>query len=431
MFNTNSGIRFFSLYYGLLGNYSCKVLMVGGGTGGCCLASKLTRIIKKPQLILLEPSPDHFYQGWFTLCGAGIKRMKDTSKPTAEVLPKNVIWIQDEVTEFLPDKNAVVTCKGDEIEYDILVIAVGLKLCFDKIKGLTDALEHYYNVGSIYSKHYAEKTYHALEKFRGGNLIFTFPHGLIKCAGAPLKICLLMEDILRIKGLRNKANIFYNTPFPKIFAVKHYEGTLVNICKKREINVNVLTKLIEVRPERNEAVFTHVRTNAPFIQRYSILHVTPPMQPPDAITTCKSLVNKFGYVEVDKYTMQHVRYPNIFAFGDCSNTPNAKTAAACAAQAPIVYKNIQSVLSGQKCKARYNGYASCPIVTGVGKCVLAEFDYSFCPLETFPFSQNCESKIMYFMKKEVIPFLYWNVMLKGFWNGPHFIRKLLHLGFSD
>ena len=37
---------------------------------------------------------------------------------------------------------------------------------------------------------------------------------------------------------------------------------------------------------------------------------------------------------------------------------------------------------------QYDGYTSCPLVTGYNKLILAEFDYNGNPLETFPFDQS-------------------------------------------
>lgn len=59
-----------------------------------------------------------------------------------------------------------------------------------------------------------------------------------------------------------------------------------------------------------------------------MLHVTPPMATPDCIKTNSDISNEAGFVEVDKLTLQHVKYPNIFGIGDCSSSPNSKTAAA-------------------------------------------------------------------------------------------------------
>lgn len=59
-----------------------------------------------------------------------------------------------------------------------------------------------------------------------------------------------------------------------------------------------------------------------------MLHVTPPMSSPALLSANKQLTNDAGYLEVDKSTLQHVRFPNIFGIGDCTNLPTSKTAAA-------------------------------------------------------------------------------------------------------
>lgn len=73
----------------------------------------------------------------------------------------------------------------------------------------------------------------------------------------------------------------------------------------------------------------------------------------------------------------------------------------------------------------YNGYTTCPLVTGYDKCIMAEFVYNFQPVETFPFAQDKERYTMFWMKKHVMPPLYWKLMVKGWWSGPEIIRKLL------
>jgi len=59
-----------------------------------------------------------------------------------------------------------------------------------------------------------------------------------------------------------------------------------------------------------------------------MLHATPPMSAPAVLRDTKQLTNESGYVEVDRSTLQHVRFPNIFGIGDCTNLPTSKTAAA-------------------------------------------------------------------------------------------------------
>jgi sulfide:quinone oxidoreductase len=78
----------------------------------------------------------------------------------------------------------------------------------------------------------------------------------------------------------------------------------------------------------------------------------------------------------------------VFALGDCSNLPTSKTGAALRKQAPVVAQNLVAVMKGQPSTAAYDGYTSCPLVTGYKSLVMAEFDYNQNPAETFPLDQS-------------------------------------------
>jgi sulfide:quinone oxidoreductase len=111
--------------------------------------------------------------------------------------------------------------------------------------------------------------------------------------------------------------------------------------------------------------------------------------------------------------LQHVRHANIFSLGDASGLPTSKTGAAIRKQAPVVVENLLSLIAHKQFSASYGGYTSCPLVTGYGKLVLAEFDYNNQPMETFPFDQSKERWSMYQLKRQVLPWLYWNKILTG------------------
>ncbi|XP_018335772.1 sulfide:quinone oxidoreductase, mitochondrial [Agrilus planipennis] len=406
---------------------SCKVLIVGGGSGGCSVSAKFSKILKKHELIIVEPSDIHYYQALFTLVGAGIRSLKDSLRSTASVLPKNSTWIKDSVVEFKPETNSVLLSNGDQITYDYIVISTGLILHFEEIVGLNEALTTPY-VCSNYSPEYVENTYKVLQKLESGNAVFTYPDSPVKCPGAPQKICYLTEDYLRINGKRDKVNIYYNTSLPVIFGVKRYADALWKIVENRGIHVNLRTNLVKIDPDKRIAYFENL--DNPDIKtqlEYNMLHVTPPMSPPNVIKKNKLLVNEAGFVDVDKNTLQHIRFPNVFSLGDCCSTPNSKTAAAIGCQSKVLYDNINCLIDGKKMSRSYNGYASCPLVTGYNSCILAEFDYDLQPLETLPFRQDQERWIFYFLKKDILPPLYWHLMLRGVWNGPGIVRKLLRL----
>lgn len=95
-----------------------------------------------------------------------------------------------------------------------------------------------------------------------------------------------------------------------------------------------------------------------------------------------------------------------------------------AAENGILFQNLTNVINGKQPELKYDGYTSCPLVTGYEKCILAEFDYSGQPLETFPVDQSKERRSMFLMKKDMMPSIYFNLMLRGNWNGPAPFRKL-------
>ncbi|XP_069767458.1 sulfide:quinone oxidoreductase, mitochondrial [Narcine bancroftii] len=422
-------LRQFHLTTGCADKSHHEVLVLGGGTGGITMSARMRRKVGAGNVAVVEPSEQHYYQPIWTLVGAGAKPLKMSGRPTASVIPSGVTWIKSKVQELDPDKNLVRTDDGKELTYRYLIVALGLQLQYHKIKGLPEGFGAS-RIGSNYSVNFVEKTWRALQDFEEGNAIFTFPNTPIKCAGAPLKIMYLSDHHFRKVGKRSKANIIYNTSLPVIFGVKKYAETLLEIVKARNINVNYRMNLIEVHADKREAVFELLDSPGETKTfQYEMLHVTPPMASPDVVQQ-SSLADAGGWVDVNKETLQHMKYPNVFGIGDCTNLPTSKTAAAVAAQSAILSQTISKVMKNQRPLSKYDGYTSCPLVTSYNKCVLAEFDYDGEPLETFPFNQGKERRTMFHMKADLMPILYWHALLRGLWGGPAPLRKLMHLGSS-
>ncbi|KAI1289946.1 Sulfide:quinone oxidoreductase, mitochondrial [Halotydeus destructor] len=401
-------------------NSSFKLVVVGGGSGGIPVAARFAKVLPKGSVALVEPRDDHYYQPMWSLVGGGIKKLSDTRKSMQDVVPRDATWIKDKVSEFQPESNTLKTSSGQLITYDYLVVAMGIQLQFDKVKGLISALNTD-GVCSNYSSETVEKTWRELQNFKEGNAIFTFPCPPIKCAGAPQKIMYLADDYFRKTGKRDKANMMFYSALGGIFGVPKYAKVLDEICNERNLTRKFRQNLVEVKPETKEAIFENLDTKELSSVNYSLLHVTPPQGPAKNLAP---LADQTGFVDVDKYTLQHVKYSNVFSLGDCSSLPTSKTAAAITSEHKVLYDNLRAVMDKKPLKGKYDGYTSCPLATGNGKVVLAEFDYDGKPLETFPFDQGKERRSMFFMKTTVIPWIYWNMMLTGYWPGPAWFRKM-------
>ncbi len=390
-----------------------QIVIIGGGNAGISVAAQLLRKNRALDIAIIDPADKHYYQPAWTLVGGGAFDIQKTVRSEASVMPEGVHWIQQKATSFIPEQNRVELDKG-AITYDYMIVAPGIQLNWSAIKGLTDTIGKN-NVCSNYSFETAPYTFECLQNFKGGKAIFHNPSTPVKCGGAPHKIMYLAADYFRKHGLLDKADIQYWSGAAKLFAVPHYEKTLLNVCKRANIKLNFMYNLTEIDGPNHKATFVGFGENNKDEVRvvdFDMIHVTPPQSAPDFVRT-SPLANAAGWVDVDKNTLQHLRYNNVFSLGDAAGLPISKTGAAIRKQAPVVVANLLDMMAGRPFTAAYLGYTSCPLVTGYGKLVLAEFDYDNIPMETFPFDQSKERWSMYQLKKQVLPRMYWGAILKG------------------
>lgn len=406
-------------------NKSCQLLIVGGGSAGCSLAAKFATKLGPGKVIVLDPAEVHYYQPLFTLVGGGVCSVDSTARPMASVLPKDAFWIKDEAVSFAPSDNTVRTKNGSSIKYDMLVLSLGLQLNYNKVDGLLDALQTSGSgVASNYSPKFVNNTFRELQSFSKGNAIFTCPSTPIKCGGAPQKAAYLSEHYMRKAGKRGDAKFIYRTGAGVYFPSPHYEKVLYKVAESRGIDVALKEDLKKVDHIKKTVTFENTDSKKLTTLEYSFVHVTPPQGPPSVLAQCKDLVDAAGWVNVNKETLQHVKFSNVFSLGDCSNLPTSKTGAAVAGQLGILSKNLSSFMKGEPLQAKYTGYTSCPLVTGYSSLILAEFDYDKNPVETLPFDQRKESRLNYALKRHAMPAIYWTLMLRGLWNGPGTIRRI-------
>lgn len=391
-----------------------QVVIVGGGNAGISTASQLLLKNKKLDIAIVDPATKHYYQPAWTLVGAGIFNVNDTIRNEADVMPKGVKWIQQKVVDFAPENNTVLLGSGDQLQYEYLIVAPGIQLNWEEVKGLKESLGKN-GVCSNYSVQTAPYTWDCIRNVKGGRAIFTSPNTPVKCGGAPHKIMYLATDYFRKHNLIDKISVEYWSGGTRLFAVDIYEKTLKKVVERGHITLNFFEKLVEIDGENKRAKFVgigeHNKGEEVWVD-YDMIHVTPPQSAPDFVRNSR-LANTAGWVDVDKFTLQHVRYPNVFSLGDASSLPTSKTGAAIRKQAPVLVANLLAYMNNQPLKAQYTGYTSCPIVTSYGTLMLAEFDYNNKPMETFPFDQSKERWSMFMLKRWVLPWLYWHKILPG------------------
>ncbi len=404
-----------TIAYKLVGSHD--ILIVGGGAGGLAVAASLLKRQPTLDIAIIEPATEHYYQPGWTMVGGGIFSAEETRRKMIDVIPDSVKWYQASVASFVPDKNSLRLAEGEVIEYNYLVVAPGLTLDWGAIEGLEAALGNY-GVTSNYRYDLAPYTWKMVQKTSNGKAIFTQAPMPIKCAGAPQKAMYLACSHWLSECRLSNINVEFCTAGPVLFGVADYVPALMEYVKKYSIELSFSANLVKVDGPKQIATFevTDSLGNKSLVEKtFDMLHVCPVQRAPRFISE-SPLADANGWVDLDQQSLQHNTYPNIFGIGDANNTPNAKTAAAVRKQAPVLAENLLSLKKNLEFQAIYNGYGSCPLTVERGKIVLAEFGYDGKLLPSFPLwliEGKKPSTLSWWLKEKLLPWVYWNAMLKG------------------
>lgn len=367
-----------------------RIIIAGAGAAGLATAAYLSRALDGASITLIDARKEHFYQPGFTLVASGIKPKSYVISTTREYVPGGIELVEEQIAEFDPDGNRVVTASGKAYAYDFLVVATGLKLDYAAIQGMDVDQIGNNGLGSIYhSPAKAEATWQAMSKFAdtGGVGVFQRPATEMKCAGAPLKYTFITDDYLRRRGNRGKAEMIYNANNKALFSVPIVHEKVRMLFEQRGIKMNYERVLESIDIGKRLVVFK--TPIGPVEMQYDFINVIPPMRAPDAVRNSplrwqEGAWANDGWIEVDKHNLRHKRFDNIFAVGDVAGVPKGKTAASVKWQVPVAVDHLVATIAGRESTARYDGYTSCPLITRLGQAMLVEFDYRDNLVPSFP-----------------------------------------------
>ncbi len=417
-----------------------KVVIVGGGLSGMSTAARLKNAASDLDITVIEPNPYSVsYQAGQTLVAAGIYEPEDIRYKAQDKLPDGVTLVQGSVTAFDPKNNSLTVDGSQEIAYDQLIIASGLILNYGAIKGLDgtttssssdNATVKASGIGkdglhSLYFADGAEATWKGIQeliakaKSHTGpeklQAVFTHPNTPIKCGGAPKKIMYLTHARLEEAGVRDKVELTFYPNGGKMFGVPEYHEAILQQYKDRDFKWNYAHNLIEVDTANKIAIFDHhwkekgeydedleeyemVTKHEKVEVKYDFMHVTPPMKAPDVVAN-SMLGSRKGWVPVNKETLQHVKFDNVWSIGDVAAVPMGKTGGSVRKQYAVLVDNIVAAMEGKSTlPAAYAGYTVCPLITSIGTVMLAEFNWTKKPTPSFPLDPTQERWIWWLLK---------------------------------
>lgn len=361
---------------------SAHIVIAGSGLAGLAIANRLARDLDGARITIVDRKEMHNYQPGYTLVATGIWPVDKVVDRNIDLQPGGVDWVREMVAEFDPIGNAVITDTGKRIAYDYLVVATGVHLDYAQIEGMDVNRIGQDGMASVYYSHTAaEASWQAMETFRqkGGEALMTLPATALKCAGAPLKMTFMLDDRLRQVGTRAASSINFHSALGNVFSVPRINDEVLSRWAALQIPVHFNSKLAAIDLGSRRATFVSPegeRTEQP----YDFIHVVPPMRAPDAVRNSPLPWQEGGFaaggwLEVDRQTLRHRRFPNVFGLGDINGTPRGKTAATVKKSAPLVAQNLIDVIAGREPSQQFDGYTSCPLLLREGSALLIEFDY--------------------------------------------------------
>ncbi len=415
-------------------NSKGHIVIVGGGLAGISTASRLVRELSNPNITIIEPnSISASFQPGQTLVASGVWQKSDIIYNTKDFIPEGVKWIKERVVEFDPDNKKVKTDKGQEISYDFMIIATGLVLDYGKIEGLQGVITSLgedsavskkvgkNGISSLYFADGSVKTWEQMKQFiakaKSGKRVkalFTHPDTPIKSIGTPKEVIYLTDARLKEAKVRDNAELIFYTDEAKMFDIPEYHKAIVEQFKARNFKWHYRHNLIAVDSDKKIATFNKetiekgawdpdLEENIPIIKKskvevpFDFIHITPPMKTPDEIAK-SPIASAKGWVPVVKETLQHIKFPDIFALGDVIDVPMGKTGGSVRREYKIVVDNLISHINGKPLKSKYDGYSVAPIITGLGSVMLAEFNWSKKPIPSFPLDPTKERWIWWLLK---------------------------------
>jgi sulfide:quinone oxidoreductase len=367
-----------------------RIVILGAGAAGLSTASRGGAGRAGAAITLIDRRREHLYQPGFTLVAAGLRQPGYVLSTTAEYVARGVSLIEEAGVEIDPVGKAVTTDAGRRVPYDFLVVATGLALDYAAIEGMDTARIGQDGLGSVYAgPAEALATWRAMSAFadRGGTAVFGRPETEMKCAGAPLKYAFLTDDTLRRRGNRGRAELIYNAQTTNLFSVPIVAEKVRMLFQDRGIAVNHSHVLKAIDPSRRIATFETPAGRREF--GYDFINVIPPMRAPAVVRNSPLRWQTGpwagdGWAEVDRHTLRHARFPEVFAVGDIAGVPKGKTAASVKWQVPVAVDHLVATIEGRDSTSRYDGYTSCPLITRIGRAMLVEFDYENNLVPSFP-----------------------------------------------
>ncbi|KAH8607911.1 putative Pyridine nucleotide disulfide oxidoreductase Lycopene cyclase protein [Trypanosoma vivax] len=435
---------------GVLGHHrrGKRVVIIGAGTAGCALASSLTTASPDLHVTVIERNPKHVFHAAVPLAHVGHRSYDLNTTGGVDFLRSPATWnvtreavlVLGEVVRVDTAQNEVVvreepqphtTASSPTQESSPRSLWAATAQFFSKPR--TAECERRYPYDALVLACGAERVLGPLERFIttaqvDRHRIAVNPGITRDCLVHTYKGTILHVKVPPTSFVCDKSS----TPQAVRYAARQHDGTFIGtvntiwrylyyfnkhkFCQylvvsadrqpsdafpatlnerilsfwhSRGVNFTPCTYITHIDPYRSVATLYNYSTKEKQVVPYQLLLLDLPLAAPSFIreSGLSGSVNVTeGFVDVEPHTLQHRKYKNIFAIGDCAGLPTVKSYGAALAQVPVVSHNVRVHLTrdvneatdseAPPCRfARYDGYSSFHIVMTTWRAMWPEMTY--------------------------------------------------------
>ncbi|NNM92957.1 MAG: FAD-dependent oxidoreductase [Candidatus Eremiobacteraeota bacterium] len=346
-------------------------IVLGAGTGGIAAANEIRRrCAKNDRVLLIDRSERFLFAPSLLWLAVGERRARDIHRPVRELVRSGVEFLRGNIGSIDPASRTIALDGRGMMSADALVVALGAALAPESIPGLAQAGHNFYTLPG------AESLRDALAAFPGGRILVLTASPAYKCPAAPYEAALLIDALLRKRGLRRRSEIdmYASEAAPMAVAGAPVSAAVVAMLGEKGIVYTPNRQILSADPAMKVVTFTDGST-----EEYDLLAYVPPHRPPSVLAT-SGLVGENGWIPVDRATLQ-TDFASVYAIGDNATIalqmgkPLPKAGVFAYAQAKIVARNLVAEWHGKPVLAMFDGHGACFVETGGMKAAMGSGNF--------------------------------------------------------
>ncbi len=366
-----------------------RIVVLGGGIGGTTVANRIQRLLAREieqgqvQLEVVDRDGIHAYQPGYLMVVFDKMRAEETRQDEARLLHRSIRLVKAEVEKIDPAGKKLRLKGGQELPYDLLVISTGSVLHPELSPGFAEGSHSFYDLDN------ALRLRDALRQFSGGKIVVTVAGMPYKCPVAPLEVTFMLDDYLRARGLREKSEIHYTYPIPRVFGIETVAPVMQRLMTERGIQTHTPFNVQKI-----DAAAKKLQGVEGDTLDYDLLVGIPPHRGADLLGA-SGLGDKGNWVPTDKFTLKAEGQSGIYVLGDATNIAISKAGSTADYEAETVAQAIAAEVRGVPPSARYEGRVYCWIMTGLAQATYIKFDYLHPPHPPAPSFAHYWNKMVY------------------------------------